>query len=148
MILSFGVNYSNYVYVFLVLACNLCEIMFLAAHMLIDSGITAARAGADYPEVNTQGCVSRSVIVMERPYVGVMDPQSQFFDIRGIVHFEFQPQGQPVNQTVYKGNLRRLVRSVRDKRWSLLEAHAWMLHHDNTPACTALSISHFSHKEI
>ena len=66
-----------------------------------------------------------------------------FFDIQGIVHFEFLPQGQIVNQTVYKEILRRLVRSVRDKRRSLWEANAWALHHDKASARTALSICQF-----
>ena len=39
--------------------------------------------------------------------------------------------------------LRHLVRSVRDKRRSLWEAHAWALHHDNAPAYTALNIGQF-----
>ena len=66
-----------------------------------------------------------------------------FFDIQGIVHFEFLPQGQTVNQTVYKEILRCLVRSVRDKRRTLWEAHAWTLHRNNAPAHTALSIRQF-----
>ena len=66
-----------------------------------------------------------------------------FFDIQGIVHFEFVPQGQTANQTIYKEILRCLVRSVRNKRQSLWEAHTWVLHHNNTPAHTALSIRQF-----
>ena len=66
-----------------------------------------------------------------------------FFDIQGIVHFKFLPQGQTVNQTVYKEILWRLVRSVHDKRWSLWEANAWALHLDNAPAHTALTICQF-----
>ena len=66
-----------------------------------------------------------------------------FFDIQGIVHFEFLPQGQTVNQTVYKEILRRLVKSVRDKRRSRWEANMWALHHDNAPAHTALSNCQF-----
>ena len=66
-----------------------------------------------------------------------------FFDIQGIVHFEFLPHGQTMNLTVYKEILRRLVRSVRDKRRSLWEANAWALHHDNASAHTALSICQF-----
>ena len=42
-----------------------------------------------------------------------------FFAIKGIVHFEFLPQGQTVNQYVYKEILRHLMRSVRDKRRDL-----------------------------
>ena len=66
-----------------------------------------------------------------------------FFNIQGIVYFEFLPQGQTVNQTIYKEILQCLVRSVCDKRWSLWEAHTWALHYDNTPAHTALSIHQF-----
>ena len=57
------------------------------------------------------------------------------FDGRGIVHMEFLPQGQTVNQHVYKEILRRLLRSVCEKRHEL-----WQ---DNAPAHTALSIRHF-----
>ena len=35
------------------------------------------------------------------------------------------------------------MRLVRDKRRSLWEDHAWMLHHDNAPAHTALNIRQF-----
>ena len=35
-----------------------------------------------------------------------------FFDIQGIVHEEFLPPGQTINQQVYKNILRRLMRSV------------------------------------
>ena len=66
-----------------------------------------------------------------------------FFDIQGIIHFKFLSQGQTVNQTIYKEILQCLVRSMCDKRWSLWEAHARALHHDNAPAHTALSIHQF-----
>ena len=93
---------------------------------------------------NTEGCVSRSIIVMEHPCMSFSKALPiVFFDIRGIVHFKFLPQGQTVNQTIYKEILRRLVRSVHDKSQSLWEAHAWTLHHDNAPVHTALSICQF-----
>ena len=66
-----------------------------------------------------------------------------FFDVRGIVHTEFLPQGQIVNQHVYKDVLRRLIRSVRDKRRDLWVNDSWVLHHDNAPAHNALSVRQF-----
>ena len=39
-----------------------------------------------------------------------------FFDVHGIVHEELFPQGQTINQHVCKNFLRRLMRSVREKR--------------------------------
>ena len=66
-----------------------------------------------------------------------------FFDVHGIVHVEFLPQGQTINQNVYKDILRRLMRSVREKRRELWETKSWLLHHDNAPAHNALSIRQF-----
>ena len=67
-----------------------------------------------------------------------------FFDIKGIVHFKFPPQGQTVNQCVYKEILRRFMRSVRDKRRDLWENNAWVLHHEQgAPAHNAPSIRQF-----
>ena len=34
----------------------------------------------------------------------------RFFDIHGIIHAEFLPQGQAINQQVYKNILRRMIR--------------------------------------
>ena len=39
-----------------------------------------------------------------------------FLNVRGIIHSEFLPQGQTINQQVYKEILRLLLRSVREKR--------------------------------
>ena len=66
-----------------------------------------------------------------------------FFDVHGIVHLEFLPQGQTINQNVYKDILRRLMRSVREKRRELWETKSWLLDHDNAPAHNALSIRQF-----
>ena len=38
-----------------------------------------------------------------------------FYDVHGIVHAEFLPQGQTIDQHVYKNILRRLMCSVREK---------------------------------
>ena len=66
-----------------------------------------------------------------------------FLDVHGMVHAEFLPQGQTINQHVYKNILRRLMRSVREKRRELWETKLWLLHRDNAPAHNALGIREF-----
>ena len=66
-----------------------------------------------------------------------------FFDVRSIVHSEFLPQGQTINQQVYKEILRLLLRPVREKRRELWQDKSWLLHHDTAPAHNALSIRQF-----
>ena len=39
----------------------------------------------------------------------------RFFDVHGIVNAEFLPQGQTINQHVYKNILQRLMGSVKEK---------------------------------
>jgi len=63
-----------------------------------------------------------------------------FFDIRGIVHYEFVPTGQTVNQVYYLEVLERLREKVRRKRPELFASNSWILHHDNAPAHTAPSV--------
>ena len=66
-----------------------------------------------------------------------------FFDVRGIVHKEFLPQGQTINQHIYKDILRHLMRCVREKRQELWDEKSWVLHHDNAPSYNALNIWEF-----
>ena len=66
-----------------------------------------------------------------------------FFDVHGIIHAEFLPQGKTINQQVYKNILRRLMRSVREKRKELWETRSWLPYHDNAPAHNALRIWEF-----
>ena len=66
-----------------------------------------------------------------------------FFDCKGLVHYEFVPEGQTVNQEFYKAVLVRLMEKVRRKRRNLWENKQWLLHHDNAPAHSALSIRQF-----
>jgi hypothetical protein len=64
-------------------------------------------------------------------------------DIRGIVHHEFVPTGQTVNQVYYLEVLKRLREKVRRKLPELFASNSWILHHDNVPANTALSVREF-----
>ena len=66
-----------------------------------------------------------------------------FFDMKSIVHYEYVPQGQTVNQQFYLQVLKRLRLAVSRKRPQKLAAGAWALHHDNAPAHTAHSIQVF-----
>lgn len=66
-----------------------------------------------------------------------------FFDVRGIVHSEYVPEHQTVNQVFYLSVLRRLRESVRLKRPDLWRSGDWFFHHDNAPAHTAISVREF-----
>ena len=68
-----------------------------------------------------------------------------FLDSEGIVHTEFVPQGQNVNQFYYREIFERLRRRVVRVRPSI--ADNWMLHQDNAPCHTAISVIEFLAKK-
>ena len=57
-----------------------------------------------------------------------------FVDMKVIVHYEYVPQGQTVNQQFYLQVLKRLRLAVSRKRPQKRAAGARALHHDNAPA--------------
>jgi len=65
-----------------------------------------------------------------------------FFDHKRIVHYEFNAQGQTVNQPCYLEVLTRLRECVRKKRPRLWPGK-WILHHDNSPAHDVLRVREF-----
>jgi hypothetical protein len=65
-----------------------------------------------------------------------------FCDIRGIVHIDWVPGVQTVNQVYYKEVLTILCEGVRRKRPEMWK-DSWILHHNNTPAHNALSVRTF-----
>ena len=71
------------------------------------------------------------------------DNKVRELDIRGIVHYEFVPNGQTVNKVYYLEVVKRLREKVRRKRPELFANNSWILHHDNAPAHTAMSVREF-----
>ena len=65
-----------------------------------------------------------------------------FFDSQGIVHKEFVPPGQTVNQTFYRRVLERLRKRVARVQPGI--ACTWMQHHNNAPCHMAVSNNKFS----
>jgi hypothetical protein len=63
------------------------------------------------------------------------------FDIRGIIHFEFAPEGTTVNQTFYVEVLKRLIDAVRRKGGELWRDRSLILHHENTSAHSSLRVA-------
>ena len=51
-----------------------------------------------------------------------------YFDIRGIVHMDWVPEGQTVNQIYYKEVLTNLREWVRWRRPEMWQNSSWVLH--------------------
>ena len=60
-----------------------------------------------------------------------------------LLHYEFVPTGQTVNQVYYLEVLKRLREKVRWKRPELFANNSWILHRDISPAHTTLYVREF-----
>jgi len=68
-----------------------------------------------------------------------------FFDSQAVVHKEFVPQKQTTNKQYYRELLERLRKRVHHVRPEI--ADTWMLHHDNAPCHSAISVKEFLTKK-
>ena len=66
-----------------------------------------------------------------------------FFDIHGIVYLHWVPEDQTINQHYYLEVLAQLRERIRKKGPELWKNKSWVLHQDNAPAHSALSVKTF-----
>jgi histone-lysine N-methyltransferase SETMAR len=66
-----------------------------------------------------------------------------FFDYKGLIHYEFIPEGRTVNKELYVEILRRLRDAIRRKRPEKWAANNWVLLHDNAPAHRSLLVGNY-----
>ena len=75
--------------------------------------------------------------------IQIQSNDDSFFDIRGIVHVDWVPEGQTVNQVYYKEVLTNLRERVRRGRPEMWKNGSWVLHQDDALAHNALSVKIF-----
>ena len=66
-----------------------------------------------------------------------------FFDSEGIVHHEYAPDGQTINEEFYLEVLQCLRESVHRKWPEKWQDGSWILHHDDVPAHTSRLVQQF-----
>ncbi|UYV77289.1 hypothetical protein LAZ67_15000351 [Cordylochernes scorpioides] len=54
-----------------------------------------------------------------------------FFDIKGIVHYEYLEEGQTINKDSYLNIMRRVRESIRLKRSEMWSSKNWIIYYDN-----------------
>ncbi|UYV67222.1 hypothetical protein LAZ67_4004429 [Cordylochernes scorpioides] len=68
------------------------------------------------------------------------------FDVKGLVNYEFVPEGQTINQHYYLDVLRSLREAVRQKRPEKWPKKNCVLHHYNARPHTAVTVQLYSAK--
>ncbi len=68
-----------------------------------------------------------------------------FFDVRGIIHYEFVELETTVNALYYKTVLQKVKKVVKKKRGS---DHHSFLHHDNAPSHHSLIVEQYLTKKV
>jgi hypothetical protein len=71
-----------------------------------------------------------------------------FFNIGGIVHFEFIPQDQTVNQAYYVEEILKWLHEAVHRRRPELLPNECFLHHDIAPVHKALSTSFWPKNQL
>lgn len=66
-----------------------------------------------------------------------------FFDIRGIIHFEFLPEGRTMDKHYYLDVMKRLRDEICKKRPDLWKENSWILHHENAASHNSIVVSEF-----
>lgn len=101
------------------------------------------------PKLNANRCIGKLLVLNDKKSTNVKieiqgnDDCFFFFYIKGIVHIDWVPEGQTMNQHYYISVLANLREWVRRKRNDLWRKKSWILHQDNAPAQSALSVKTF-----
>jgi hypothetical protein len=71
------------------------------------------------------------------------ESDTDFFDCEGVIHPEFLPRGQTVNEKCYLKVMKRPGEAVSRKGPDLWRGKIWLLHHDDAPVHLSLLIRDF-----
>jgi hypothetical protein len=66
-----------------------------------------------------------------------------FYNAQGVIHREFVPEGQTVNEQFYLGVMEWLLKQIRCVRPKFHNSKEWFLLHDNAPAHTTSVVACF-----
>jgi histone-lysine N-methyltransferase SETMAR len=66
-----------------------------------------------------------------------------FFDWQGVIHKEFVPEGETLNEVYYKGVIERLLHGIRHVRTGRCESGDWFLLHNNATSHNTTIVKQF-----